>query len=317
MKVTEHFKRAKSTLFSIEILPPVKGSSIQSVFDGIDPLVEFKPAFVDVTYHREEFQIRKGRNGEYRKIVTRKRPGTVGISTAIKNKYNIDTVPHIICGGFSKDETENALLDLHFLGIDNVLALRGDSLKEERVFVPDPDGHYFASELVEQIVNMNKGVYLDEKIANPEPTDFCIGVAGYPEKHFEALDLDKDLFYLKKKIDLGAEYIVTQMFFDNSKFFEFVKRCREIGINVPIVPGIKPLSTLKHIEILPRLFYTEFPEPLLTELKKCKSNDEVKQVGTEWGIQQCKELVEANVPCLHFYTMGKSETTRRIAEGVF
>lgn len=317
MKVIEHFKRAESTLFSIEILPPVKGSSIQSVFDGIDPLVEFKPAFVDVTYHREEYLIRKGRNGEYRKVLTRKRPGTVGISAAIKNRYNIDTVPHIICGGFSKEETENALLDLHFLGIDNVLALRGDSLKDERVFVPDPDGHYFASELVEQIVGMNEGRYLDDNIAKPDPTDFCIGVAGYPEKHFEATNFEKDLQYLKHKVDLGAEYIVTQMFFDNAKFFNFVDKCREIGINVPIVPGIKPLSTLKHIEILPKLFYTEFPEPLMAELKKCQNNDDVKAVGTEWGIAQCKELIEYGVPCLHFYTMGKSETTRRIAEGVF
>lgn len=279
--------------------------------------MDFKPAFVDVTYHREEYIIRKGRNGEYKKIITRRRPGTVGISTAIMHRYNIDPVPHIICGGFSKDETENALLDLQFLGIDNVLALRGDSIKEEKVFVPHPDGHYFASELVGQIVNMNKGVYLDDDLLKPAPTDFCIGVAGYPEKHFEAADYDRDLQYLKHKIDLGAEYIVTQMFFDNSRYFEFVRRCREIGINVPIVPGIKPLATMGHINILPKLFFTEFPEPLLAELKKCKSNEDVRTVGTEWGIQQCKELMQANVPCLHFYTMGKSETTRKIAEGVF
>lgn len=316
MKVTEHLQNAKDTLFSFEILPPLKGKSIQSIYDGIDPLMEFGPKFVNVTYHREEFIYKERENGLLEKIAIRKRPGTVGICAAIMNKYNVDAVPHLICGGFSKEETENALIDLQFLGIDNVLALRGDSIKTEAAFRPHKDGHEFAVELIEQIAEMNSGNYLMDDV-NLEPTDFCIGAAGYPEKHFEAMNLATDLQYLKQKVDAGAEYIVTQMFFDNKKYFEFVDACRANGIDVPIIPGLKPIKTMKHISFLPKFFHIDYPEELSKELLKCKSNDEVNKVGIEWGIQQSKELKAAGVPCIHYYTMSNSESVKTIAKEIF
>ena len=246
MKVTDYLKDAKQTLFSFEILPPLKGKSIQSIYNGIDPLMEFKPKFVNVTYHREEYIYKEQENGLLEKVSIRKRPGTVGICAAIMAKYKIDAVPHLICGGFSKEETENALIDLQFLGIDNVLALRGDSIKTESSFRPHTKGHQYASELIDQIDDMNHGKYCVDDI-KMEPTDFCIGAAGYPEKHFEAMNLKTDLIHLKQKVDAGAAYIVTQMFFDNKKYFDFVKSCRDFGINVPIIPGLKPIKTLNHI----------------------------------------------------------------------
>lgn len=316
MKVTDHLKEAKDTLFSFEILPPLKGKSIQSIFEGIDPLMEFKPRFINVTYHREEFIYKERENGLLEKIAIRKRPGTVGICAAIMNKYDVDAVPHLICGGFSKEETENALIDLQFLGIDNVLALRGDSIKTESQFRPNPNGHSYAVELIEQIQEMNEGNYLLDDI-NLEPTNFCIGAAGYPEKHFEAMNLATDLQHLKAKVDAGAEYIVTQMFFDNKKYFEFVDACRAIGINVPIIPGIKPLKTMNHISFLPKFFHIDYPEELSTELLKCKSNADVQKVGIEWGIHQSKELKAAGVPCIHYYTMSNSEQVKTIANEIF
>jgi len=316
MKVTDHLKTAKDTLFSFEILPPLKGKGIQSIFDGIDPLMEFKPKFVNVTYHREEFLYKERENGLLEKIAIRKRPGTVGICAAIMNKYTVDAVPHLICGGFSKEETENALIDLQFLGIDNVLALRGDSIKTESSFRPHNDGHEFAVDLIGQISEMNSGKYLIDDI-KLEPTNFCIGAAGYPEKHFEAMNLTTDLNYLKAKVDAGAEYIVTQMFFDNQKFFAFVDACRAIGINVPILPGLKPIKTLRHISFLPKFFHIDYPEKLSKEVLKCKSNEDVQQVGLEWGIAQSKELMAAGVPCIHYYTMSNSEMVRSIAKEVF
>lgn len=317
MKVVDHIKQAKATLFSIEILPPLKGKSIQSIFDGIDPLMEFKPSFVDVTYHREEYLYKKREGGYLEKVSIRKRPGTVGICSAIMNKYHVDTVPHIICGGFSKEETENALIDLHFLGIDNVLALRGDSIKSEPSFVPDPHGHAFAIDLVKQVANINKGKYMEEDLADVAPTNFCIGIAGYPEKHAEAPNIIADIKYMKAKVDAGAEYIVTQMFFDNAKYFDYVKKCREMGINVPIIPGLKILTTKKQATILPKIFNTEIPQSLLEEIEKCKTDAEVKEVGIEWCIHQSKELMQNKVSCLHYYTMGSSEVTRRIACEIF
>jgi len=316
MKVIEHLENANDTLFSFEILPPLKGKSIQSIYDGIDPLMEFKPKFINVTYHREEFLYKERENGLLEKIAIRKRPGTVGICAAIMNKYDVDAVPHLICGGFSKEETENALIDLQFLGIDNVLALRGDSIKTESSFRPHPDGHSYAVELIEQIEEMNKGNYLLDDI-QLEPTDFCIGAAGYPEKHFEAMNLTTDLEYLKQKVDAGASYIVTQMFFDNSKYFAFVDACREKGINVPIIPGLKPIKTLKHISFLPKFFHIDYPEELSKELLKCKTNDEVNALGVEWAIAQSKELKEAGAPCIHYYTMSNSEQVKKIASEVF
>jgi methylenetetrahydrofolate reductase (NADPH) len=316
MKVTKHIKAAKDTLFSFEILPPLKGKGIQTLYDGIDPLMEFKPKFVNVTYHRQEFIYKERDNGLLEKIAVRKRPGTVGICAAIMNRYNVDAVPHLICGGFNQEETENALIDLQFLGIDNVLALRGDSIKSESVFVPEAGGHKHANELIHQIGQMNQGHYLmdDYKM---DPTDFCIGAAGYPEKHFEAMNLEDDLYHLKKKVEAGAHYIVTQMFFDNKKYFAFVDACRKAGINVPIIPGLKPITTLKHISFLPKTFHIDLPEPLADELEKCKNNEQVKQVGIEWGIQQSKELIAAGVPCIHYYTMGKSDAVKKIVSAAY
>lgn len=318
MKVTDHLKSAKGkTLFTIEILPPLKGENIRNLFDHIDPLMEFKPPFIDVTYHREEYVFKKRENGLLEKIATRKRPGTVGICAAIQNHYKVDTVPHIICGGFSKEETENALIDLHFLGIDNVLALQGDAIKNEGRFTPDPDGHKFASDLLQQVVAMNNGVYLDDEIQNPNPSNFCIGVAGYPEKHFASPNLKTDLKYLKQKVDLGAEYIVTQMFFDNAKYFEFANLCRESDINIPIIPGLKPITTKSQASILPTTFHIDIPEDLSDEVEKCGDNKAVKEVGIKWAVQQSKELIKFGVPTLHFYSMGKSDPIYRIAKELF
>lgn len=316
MKVIDHLQQAEDTLFSFEILPPLKGANIQSIYDGIDPLMEFKPRFINVTYHREEYVYKERENGLLEKISIRKRPGTVGICAAIMNKYQVDAVPHLICGGFSREETENALIDLQFLGIDNVLVLRGDSIKTESAFRPHADGHRYAVELIRQITDMNSGHYLTDDVGL-DPTDFCMGAAGYPEKHYEAMNLATDLQYLKDKVDAGAQYIVTQMFFDNKKYFEFVERCREIGINVPIIPGLKPIKTLSHITFLPKFFKVDYPEALSRELLKCKTNAEVEQLGIEWGISQSKELKAAGVPCIHYYTMSNSEMVRKIAGEIF
>ncbi len=317
MKVTEHLSRAEKTLFSIEIIPPLRGKSIQSIFDVIDPLMELQPAFIDVTYHREEFVYKKRENGLLEKVTIRKRPGTVGICAAIMNRYKIDAVPHLICGGFTRAETEDALIDLAFLGIDNVLLIRGDAIRTEPHFIPEPEGHAYALDLVHQVVNMNEGKYLDEELNDVTPTDFCIGVAGYPEKHFEAPNMTSDLKYLKMKIDAGADYIVTQMFFDNKKYFEFVRLCREYGIQVPIIPGLKPLTSIRQVRLLPRTFYIEIPEELHHEVMKCKTDEEARRIGIEWCIMQSRELINAKVPCLHYYTMGNSAAIKEIASAVF
>jgi methylenetetrahydrofolate reductase (NADPH) len=317
MKVTDHIKQAKGTLFSFEILPPLKGKSIQSIYDGIDPLMEFKPKFINVTYHREEYIYKEREKGLLEKIAIRKRPGTVGICAAIMNKYQVDAIPHLICGGFSKEETENALIDLHFLGIDNVLVLRGDNIKNESNFVPEPDGNKDSLELLKQVVRMNNGKYLDEEIENTSTSSFCIGVSGYPEKHFEAPNMNKDMAWLKQKVDAGADYIVTQMFFNNQKYFEFVDNCRKMDINIPIIPGIKPLTTKKQLTALPKIFHIDLPDDLVNAVEACKDDKAVKEVGIKWCIEQSKELKKANVPCLHYYTMGTSDSTKRVAKEVF
>jgi methylenetetrahydrofolate reductase (NADPH) len=318
MKVVDHIKNANGkTLFSIEILPPLKGENIRTLFDNMDPLMEFKPPFIDVTYHREEYVYKKMEGGLLEKTTTRKRPGTVGICAAIQNHYKVDTVPHIICGGFSKEETENALIDLHFLGVDNVLVLQGDAIKTESRFVPDPEGHKYASELLGQVVNINNGKYIDEDLDKPAPTDFCIGVSGYPEKHFNAPNLKTDLKYLKLKVDMGAEYIVTQMFFDNKPYFEFVDKCREMGINVPIIPGIKPITAKGQLTVLPKIFNIDIPEDLTDAVMNCKDNVAVKQVGIEWCVAQSRELIKRGVPTVHYYSMGKSDPIYRIAKELF
>ena len=317
MKVTDHLRNANGkTLFSIEILPPLKGKGMNDIYKAIDPLMEFKPSFIDVTYHREEYVYKKRNDGLLEKKSVRKRPGTVGICAGIMTKYNVDAVPHIICGGFSKDETENALIDLSFLGIDNVLLLRGDSIKSEGSFKPEPNGNAYALDLVEQVVNMNRGVYLDDELEDVSSTNFCIGIAGYPEKHFEAPNLKTDLKYLKAKVDAGADYIMTQMFFDNQKYFEYVKACRDMGINVPIIPGLKPITNKKQLSVLPRIFHVDIPTDLSNAISKCKTDADCEQVGTEWLIQQSKELKAFGVPVLHYYTLGKPKVIWNVVKAV-
>jgi len=316
MKVIDYIKEADKTLFSFEIIPPLKGQGIEDIYVGIDPLVEFGPKFINVTYHREEYKYKDMGDGLLKKISIRKRPGTVGICAAIMHKYKVDAVPHLICGGFNVEETENALIDLKFLGVDNILALRGDPIKSEQVFQAESGGHTYAVDLIKQIKDLNDGKYLDDEHIN-SPSNFSIGCAGYPEKHFESMNLETDMKYLKAKVDAGAEYIVTQLFYDNKKYFNFVDKCRAIGINVPIIPGIKPITTLRHKTFMPKFFHIDFPMELSTELDKCKNNKEVSQVGVEWGIQQTKELVERGVPSLHFYTMGKGTAVKQIAKEIF
>ena len=305
MKVTEHLSQAKDTLISFEVLPPLKGKSINSIYDQLDPLMEFKPSWINVTYHRSESMFKKKKDGTFDKVEVRKRPGTVGICAAIMNHYKVDAVPHIICGGFTKRETEDALIDLSFLEIDNALLLRGDAPKNEMSFEPMPDGNSYAIDLLKQVSNLNNGVYLDEDILNGGKTNFCIGVAGYPEKHFEAPNLEIDLKKLKQKVEAGAHYIMTQMFFDNQKFFDFVKACRDMGINVPIIPGLKPITSKKQLTILPRIFHVDIPTDLSEAILACKTDADCEQVGAEWLIQQSKELKKFGVPVLHYYTLGK------------
>lgn len=318
MKVTDHFKAANGeTLISFEILPPLKGGKIQSIFDTLDPLMEFNPPFIDVTYHREEFVYRKRESGYFEKVATRKRPGTVGICAAIMHRYGVDAVPHLICGGFTVDETEDALIDLKFLGIDNVLVLRGDARKFDGKFVPEPKGHSYALDLVKQVENMNKGIYLDNDITEAAPSDFCIGVAGYPEKHFEAPNHDSDMYFLKEKIKAGANYIVTQMFFDNQKYFDFVEKCRTADINVPIVPGLKPITKKYQLNAIPRIFHLDIPKEFSDALLAAKNSEARRQVGIEWTVAQSKELKAAGVPCLHYYTMGDVNTIKEIVEHVY
>ena len=305
MKVIEHIKTAKHSLISFEVLPPLKGKGISAIYEHLDPLMEFKPSFINVTYHRSETMFKKKTDGTFEKVEVRKRPGTVGICAAIMNHYQVDAVPHLICGGFSKRETEDALIDLNFLGIDNVLVLRGDAAKNEASFEPHPDGNRYALDLLKQVCNLNNGIYQEEDIKNGGKTNFCMGIAGYPEKHFEAPNLESDISYLKAKVDAGAEYIMTQMFFNNQKFFEFVKLCRDHGIEVPIIPGLKPITNKKQLNILPKIFHVDIPNELSNAITKAKTDEEVEKIGTEWLIQQSKDLKKFGVPVLHYYTLGK------------
>jgi len=317
MHVTEQLAKAKDTLVSFEILPPLKGKTITSIYDHLDPLMEFKPSWINVTYHRSETMFKKKVDGTFEKVDVRKRPGTVGICAAIMNHYNIDAVPHIKCGGFTKRETEDALIDLQFLGIDNVLILRGDAAKNESSFEPEPGGNKYAIDLLKQVGQLNQGIYLDEDILNGGKTDFCMGVAGYPEKHFESPNFEIDLIKTKEKVDAGANYIMTQMFFNNQKFLEYVQACRDMGITVPIIPGLKPITNKKQLTILPRIFHVDIPTELSNAITKCKTDAECEQVGTEWLIQQSKELKAAGVPVLHYYTLGKPKVIRDVCERIF
>ncbi|TXI35291.1 MAG: methylenetetrahydrofolate reductase [NAD(P)H] [Niabella sp.] len=308
MKVIEHINKAKEkneTLISFEILPPLKGKGIDALYDHLNPLMAFKPAFINVTYHRSEHEFKQNPDGSFKKVTIRKRPGTESICAAIMNKYDVDTVPHLICGGFSVTETEDALINLKYLGIDNVLVLRGDAAKNETAFIPEPDGHRFAIDLLKQVVNLNNGIYLEEELINSQKTAFCIGIAGYPEKHFEAPNMQTDLSYLKAKVDAGADYIVTQMFFDNAKYYAFVENCRAAGITVPIIPGLKPVYTKKQMTSLPKTFSIDLPTDLSNEIAKCKTNTDVEKIGEDWLLEQSRDLKKNGVPCLHYYTLGK------------
>jgi methylenetetrahydrofolate reductase (NADPH) len=305
MKVTDHIAQAKGTLVSFEVLPPLKGKGIEALYKHLDPLMEFKPSFINVTYHRSEHVFKKRADGGFDKVVVRKRPGTESICAAIMNKYNVDTVPHLICGGFSINETEDALINLRYLGIDNVLVLRGDAAKNETAFEPEPGGHKYASDLLRQVANLNAGIYLEDDLKGTQKTEFCIGVAGYPEKHFEAPNMDTDLQYLKAKVDAGADYIITQMFFDNAKYYAFVDACRNAGINVPIIPGLKPIYNKKQLTVLPKTFSIELPTDLSNAVLKCKTDEEVEKVGQDWLLEQSKDLKKNGVPVLHYYTLGK------------
>lgn len=317
MKIIDIFKAAKNTLFSFELLPPLKGQNADKLYRTIEELMEYKPQYINLTTHRDEVEFRELPNGLIEKRIVRKRPGTVAISASIQHRFNVPVVPHIVCGGFTKEETENMLLDLNFLGINNVLALRGDGLKFENSFTPEHGGHSHAKDLVEQIVNLRQGKYLDPDLKNNTPLDFCIGVAGYPEKHAEAPNCEVDLINLKEKVDAGADYVVTQMFFDNNVYYRFVEQCRLAGINVPIIPGLKPLSLINQIYVLPKIFKIDIPEEFAREIRKCKTNEEARVVGTEWAINQARDLIKNTVPCLHIYTYGISDNTKQIAKAVF
>jgi methylenetetrahydrofolate reductase (NADPH) len=316
MKVIDIIASAKKTIFSFELLPPLKGQNASKLYETIDELIEYKPRYINLTTHRDEIEFRPLENGLLEKKIVRKRPGTVAIAASIQHKYGIPVVPHVVCGGFTREETENMLIDLHFLGIKNVLALRGDGLKSENYFTPEKNGHSHANELVDQLVHLREGKYLDPELKNKSALDFCIGVAGYPEKHAEASNPEMDLFYLKQKVDAGAQYIVTQIFFDNKKYYDFVERCRVAGITVPIIPGIKPLALMNQITMLPKIFSIDIPEAFAAEVRKCKTNEEARQVGTEWAILQAKDLIANNVPCLHIYTYGITDNTRQIAKTI-
>jgi len=317
MKVTEHIEKSKGrTLFSVEILPPLKGQNIESTFKSLDPLMEFGIPFIDVTYHREEFEYREFPDGHLEKRIVKKRPGTVGICAAIQNRYKVDAIPHVLCGGFTREETENFLIDISFLGIDNVMALRGDAIKSESCFMPEKGGNKHANELVKQISDMNRGIYLDNELLDTSPTNFCIGVAGYPEKHIEAPSMESDIHFLKEKVRNGANYIITQMFFDNRKYFDFVERCRGEGISVPIIPGIKPIATKRQLNLLPLKFKVDLPDELVKMIVKAKDEEEVRQIGVEWCVGQCRELIKEKVPVIHFYATGRAENIVQVCSSL-
>ncbi len=317
MKVTQVLAEAKEPIVSFEILPPTKGKSISSIYEHLDPLMEFNPAFVNVTYHRAEQVFKRRNDGSFERVEIRKRPGTVGICAALMNKYKVEAIPHLICGGFSKEETENALIDLDFLGIKNVLALRGDAAANEKFFAPHPNGHRYAEDLVKQIVRLNNGLYMEDDIMDGAKTDFCIGIAGYPEKHFESPNSDTDIYYLKRKIELGANYVTTQLFYDNKHYYNYLNKCAEAGVNVPIIPGLKPLTNKKQLTGIPRVFNVEVPVELYTEMMKAKSDADCEQIGTEWLLHQCRDLLKNNAKVLHFYTLGKPGVIYNVLKQLF
>ena len=318
MKVIDILKSSKQPFASFELVPPLKGSDVSRLYDSIEPLMEFEPPFINVTCHRDEIEYVPNSNGTYTKMTLAKRPSTIAIVAAIMRRYpQLQIVPHVICGGASKSKVESELLDLHFLGIQNVVALRGDAIPGQRFFIPEADGFFHTNELVKMIGDLNHGNYLDPTVKNGLSTDFCVGVAAYPEKHYEAANLDTDIAYLKQKVEAGADYIVTQMFFDNNCYYEVVERCRKAGITVPIIPGLKPMSTQRQIDLLPRSFHIDIPQELVDWMKQTKTADEAYQVGIEWAIRQSRDLLAHGVPAIHYYTMAKTDNVCEIVRAVF
>lgn len=316
-KVIDILKRSRSPFASFELVPPLKGSDVSKLYSSIEPLMEFAPPFLNVTCHRDEVEYHENSDGTYTRMTLAKRPGTIAIVAAIMKRFSIDIVPHVICGGASKHKIESEMLDLHFLGIDNVVALRGDAIPGQRFFIPDPEGFAHTDELVGMISNLNKGRYLDPTVVNGLPTDFSIGVAGYPEKHYEAANMDTDIQHLKEKVEKGADYVITQMFFDNARYYDFVDRCRKAGITVPIIPGLKPISVARQIDLLPRSFHLDIPQDLVNEILKAKAKEQVYEAGVAWCVAQSQDLLRHGVPAIHYYTMGKADNIRKIVKTVF
>ena len=316
-KVIDILKRSRSPFASFELVPPLKGSDVSKLYSSIEPLMEFAPPFLNVTCHRDEVEYHENSDGTYTRMTLAKRPGTIAIVAAIMKRFSIDIVPHVICGGASKHKIEREMLDLHFLGIDNVVALRGDAIPGQRFFIPDPEGFAHTDELVGMISNLNKGRYLDPTVVNGLPTDFSIGVAGYPEKHYEAANMDTDIQHLKEKVEKGADYVITQMFFDNARYYDFVDRCRKAGITVPIIPGLKPISVARQIDLLPRSFHLDIPQDLVNEILKAKTKEQVYEAGVAWCVAQSQDLLRHGVPAIHYYTMGKADNIRKIVKTVF
>ena len=318
MKVIDILNSSQHPFASFELVPPLKGSDVTRLYDSIEPLMEFEPPFINVTCHSDEVEYVPNSDGTYTKMTLAKRPSTIAIVAAIMRRYpKLEIVPHVICGGASQSRVESELLDLHFLGIQNVVALRGDAIPGQRFFIPEPDGFSHSSELVGMIHNLNQGQYLDPTVKNGLPTNFCVGVAAYPEKHYEAANLDTDIQHLKEKVEAGADYIVTQMFFDNSQYFHFVEQLRQAGITVPVIPGLKPISSQRQIALLPRSFHIDIPQALVSELNKTKNPLDAYQVGIEWAIEQSRELLANGAPAIHYYTMAKTDNVRQIVKAVF
>jgi len=318
MKVIDILRSSQQPFASFELVPPLKGSDVSRLYDSIEPLMQFQPPFINITCHRDEVEYVPNGDGSYKKMTLAKRPSTIAIVAAIMRRYpQLEIVPHVICGGASQSHVESELLDLHFLGIENVVALRGDAIPGQRFFIPETDGFNHSSELVAMIRNLNHGHYLDPTVKNGLSTDFCIGVAAYPEKHFEAANLNVDIQHLKEKVEAGADYIVTQMFFDNQQYFDFVERLRQAGITVPVIPGLKPISSQRQIDLLPRSFHIDIPQALVSELNKAKTADAAYQVGIEWCIAQSRELLAHGAPAIHYYTMAKTDNVCEIVQKVF
>ena len=312
MKVCEHLDRASNPLISYEIIPPKRGGSAEQMLNVVEKLMPFDPPFIDVTSHSAEVTYKQMDDGTWQRCVKRKRPGTLGLCAAIEARFGIDTVPHLLCRGFTKEETEDALIELNYLGIDNVLAIRGDDKGFDKPVPPNRSRNEYAVDLVEQVMDMNEGMYLED-LMDAQPTDFCVGVGGYPEKHFEAPNLSWDIMRLKQKVEAGADYVVTQMFFNNDYYFDFVEKCREVGIEVPIIPGLKIVTGKRHLRTLPKYFHTEVPEALAAEVDAADP-EHVEDIGVEWAMQQTEELLRADVPCVHFYIMSSADTVKRVVE---